>query len=170
MGLRRKQGRRKKWPLFYLIGFHFLCLVFLLAAQKSNRLDIDKENYLAATIREIYQELRPVASVSPEGLREWQSFLGQDPDDTYKDDHLFIIIQEKEKEVRVWIQITFLERDPNNPRKQTALGSKGIEATVDRQTETVSVGRNDFSADEVESIFPEILRSVREKKKLMGIK
>lgn len=161
----------RKRLLFFILGFQFLEIFaasVLFSAQERHRLD--KENYLAARIREIYEELRPAASVSPEGLREWQSFLGKDEDDTYKDDHLFIIMQEKEKEVRLWIQITFLERDKINPRKQTALGSKGIEATIDGKTEKVSIRRNEFSSEEVEKIFATILRSIREKKKLLGIK
>lgn len=171
MLIRAKWNQEREWLLFFILGFLFLEIFaasVLFSAQERHRLD--KENYLAARIREIYEELRPAASVSPEGLREWQSFLGKDEDDTYKDDHLFIIMQEKEKEVRLWVQITFLERDKINPRKQTALGSKGIEATIDGKTEKVSIRRNEFSSEEVEKIFAAILHSIREKKKLLGIK
>lgn len=171
MKLRAKWCRRRGWLIFFILEFQFLEIFgssFPFVDQGSHRLD--KENYLAARIREIYEELRPAASVSPEGLREWQSFLGEDEDDTYKDDHLFIIIQEKEREVRLWVQITFLERDKINRRKQKAVGSKGINATIDGKTEKVSIHRNEFSSEEVEKIFTAILCSIRNKKKLLGIK
>lgn len=163
----RHRQHKTIWP-FLLFIFPLLFPPFLTVMQRDRRLV--EADYLAERIKEVYEEVRPAASVSAEGLKEWQSFLGKDEDDTYKDDHLFIIIQEKENEVRLWIQITFLERDINNPRKQTAVGAKQIEASVDPKTKAVLISHNEFSPTEIETIFPQILRSIRDKKKLLGIK
>ncbi len=127
-----------------------------------------EERFISEKIREIFMEVRRAALVSPEGWREWQSFLGQDEDDTYKDEHLFILIQEGEGESRVFLQVTKMERDARNPVVQRARGTKLIEATV--KEEKVLIARNDFAPKEARKILPEILRSIKEKKRLLGIK
>jgi len=137
---------------------------------KSNQKVTTQDNaaILSQKIREIYKEVRPVALVSPEGLREWQSFLGQDEDDSYKDDHLFILILEKGEETLLWIQVTKFETQADRSRIKKAKGSKLIKAVL-RKKEII-IEKNDFGAEETGLILSEILRSIENKKKLLGIK
>jgi hypothetical protein len=128
----------------------------------------DNAAILSQKLREIYKEVRPASLVSPEGLREWQSFLGQDEDDSYKDDHLFILILEKEEETILWIQVTKFETQADRSRIKKAKGSKLIKAVL-RKNETI-IEKNDFGAEETGLILSEILRSIENKKKLLGIK
>jgi len=128
----------------------------------------DDSAVLSQKIREIYKEVRPAALVSPEGLREWQSFLGQDEDDSYKDDHLFILILEKAEESILWIQVTKFEAQTDRSTVKKAKGSKLIKAVL-RKEETI-IEKNDFDPEETGLILGEILKSIENKKKLLGIK
>ena len=128
----------------------------------------DNASVLSQKIREIYQKVRPAALVSPEGLREWQSFLGKDEDDSYKDDHLFILILEKAEETILWIQITKFEAQADQAIVKKAKGSKLIKAVLKKE-ETI-IEKNDFGPEEIGLILSEILRSIENKKKLLGIK
>jgi len=128
----------------------------------------DNAAVLSQKIREIYKEVRPAALVSPEGLREWQSFLGQDEDDSYKDDHLFILILEKAEETVLWIQVTKFEAQADQSIIKKAKGSKLIKAVLKKE-ETI-IEKNDFGPEEAGQILSEILRSIENKKKLLGIR
>jgi len=128
----------------------------------------DNMAVLSQKIREIYKEVRPAALVSPEGLREWQSFLGQDEDDSYKDDHLFILILEKAEETVLWIQVTKFEAQADQAIIKKAKGSKLIKAVLKKE-ETI-IEKNDFGPEEIGLILSEILRSIENKKKLLGIR
>lgn len=127
-----------------------------------------EEDSLISLIKEIYLEVKPVALVSPDGLREWQSFLGRDDDDTYKDDHLFILIQEKNGKIVMWLQITTFQAEIGQPRVKKATESKLIKAVLDNRQ--VVIEQNDYGPQEREKILWEILASIKRKKKLLSLR
>jgi len=126
------------------------------------------EEFLTHGLRQIFLELQPVALVTPEGLRVWQSFLGQDPDDTYKEDMLFIIIRDAAEESLLLIQVQKMRRHPDNPRWQSGLEARSVAAVI--KGEKVVIENCDFSPEELGRLIPDMLQSIREKKKMLGIK
>jgi len=151
------------------------CLVLLVLSwvlvssgeQTSKAFNVEDE-FLTQGLRQIFLELQPVALVTPEGLRVWQSFLGQDPDDTYKEDMLFIIIRDAAEESLLLIQVQKMRRHPDNPRLQSGLEARSVSAIIKR--EKVVIENCDFSSEELGRLIPEMLQSIREKKKMLGIK
>ncbi len=167
------------WLIFYLLYILFSDLNRIYAEQReietySEIKNSQKEAFqvkpdpIASRIREIYHEVKPAALVSPEGLREWQSFLGKDDDDSYKDDHLFILIRERGDEVTLWIQVTKFKALDDKPIIKKAQSSKLIKAIIKKE-ETI-IEKNDFEPEERELVLEQILSSIKRKKILLGIK
>lgn len=158
------------WLFFFFLSglFWFFNWVYPESKIGQKEASANKHDFIASQIKKIYLEVRPAALVSPEGLREWQSFLGQDDDDSYKDDHLFILILEKNDEVIMWIQVTKFKAQDDRPIIKKAQGSKQIKAVI--KAGTTVIEKNDFEPKETELIFQEILKSIEKKKKLLGIK
>lgn len=136
--------------------------------------DFQEENHLvvhdslASLIQEIYLEVKSAALISPEGFREWQSFLGQDDDDTYKDEHLFILIYERNEKIFMWLQITTFKAEKEQPRVKRAITSKMIKAVLENRQ--VLIEQNDYEPKEREKILHEILLSIKRKKRLLNLK
>lgn len=128
----------------------------------------NKHDLIAFQIKKIYLEVRPAALVSPEGLREWQSFLGPYDDDSYQNDHVFILIRERSDEITLWIQVTKFKAQDDHPLIKKAQGSKQIKAVM--KEEAMLIEKNDFEPKETELILQEILKSIKRKKQLLGIK
>lgn len=155
---------------FFFLNSFFLFFKPIYPGSKIRQKEVfkNKHDFIASQIKKIYLEVKPAALVSPEGLREWQSFLGQDEDDSYKDDHLFILILEKNDEVIMWIQVTKFKAQDDRPIIKIAQDSKQIKAVI--KEEATLIEKNDFEPKETELILQEILKSIEKKKKLLGIK
>lgn len=158
------------WLVFFFLKAHLLSFNWAYAQLKGDQKEVfkDKPDLLATRIKEIYLEVKPAALVSSEGLREWQSFLGPDDDDSYQNDHLFIIIREKSDEITLWIQVTKFKTLDDQPRIKKAEGSKLIKAVL--KNGGTLIEKNDFEPEESELILGEILKSIKKKKRLLGIK
>ncbi|MCX7974683.1 MAG: hypothetical protein N3B16_09325 [Candidatus Aminicenantes bacterium] len=151
----------KIWLFFFLrlVLSYFLCF--------SSDLQADQKEIISL-IREIHSEIKPAALVTADGLRLWQSFLGQDDDDTYKDDHLVILVQEKDESVTLWIQVTKFKSESAQLTAKRAISSRMIKAVI--QGQNWFIEKSDYNLSETEKILREILVSIQKKKKLLGVK
>jgi len=146
----------------------FLSWSFVSSGEQKSKALRENDEFLTQGLRQIFLETRPAALVTPEGLRIWQSFLGQDPDDTYKEDMLFIVIRDAADGSFLLIQVQGMRRHPDNPHVQSGLEARSVAAII--KGEKVVIENCDFSPEELDRLIPEMLQSIREKKKLLGIR
>lgn len=92
-------------------------------------------------------------------------FVGEDDDDTNKDIHVVILVQEVDEKEKVTIQVTYMERRRGKPVIGIAKYIKLFSYFVSRgQTEII---RSDFEEKEKEYALSGVLQAIKDKKKLL---
>jgi hypothetical protein len=120
----------------------------------------------ASLLCKILVETRELGARPGEDYIKQEFFIGgPDDDDTNKDTSVVVLIQTIDGRERMTIQVTSMERDRNDRRIKTA-----------RETQSIVGGpigpgfrivRSDFSGDALETVCAQILRAVRDKKRLI---
>jgi hypothetical protein len=127
---------------------------------------IEREKpYPADGLRQIYNEVKEIGPRPGESFINHEFFLGPADDDTYKKEHIVVTIHAVDVGERMSIQITEMKTRTDNPRIQLAGRVRSIVCLV--ANDELTVVRADYTAHEVEGLAPDILRAVREKKKLL---
>lgn len=145
----------------------FSILLILISCLKPNvplALSPGKE-YLEA-LKKIHLEVKGFDRYPGEDFVRRDFFVGPDDDDTNKDIHVSILIQETDGHEKMTIQVTFLERSPGDPRVRFAKLSRLLACLVNRNE--IEIQKSDFEPKEIQKLAPEILRAIRDKKKLLG--
>jgi hypothetical protein len=128
------------------------------------RVDSQK-GYPADGLRQIYDEVREIGRRPGESFVNQEFFLGPADDDTYKNEHIVVMIHAAEVGERMRIQVTEMKTRTDNPRIQLAGRVRSIVCLI--ANGGLTVVRADYTPREVEGLAPDILRAVREKKKLL---
>jgi hypothetical protein len=134
--------------------------VFLAAAAGK-----DKAAKYQETVRQIYLEVRELGSYASEEFIRRDFFVGEDEDDTNKDTHVAILIQNWEGRERMTIRVTEMERSPSNPRVALAKRTRSVRYLVEKGR--AEEDRSEFSQDELQELAPNILRAILNKKRLL---
>jgi hypothetical protein len=117
-------------------------------------------------LTQILAETRELGGRPGEDFIKHEFFIGgADDDDTNKDTSVAILIQTLDGRERMTIQVTRMERDRRDPRIKTARDTKTISGALEGTVFRIT--RSDYSQDELESLCSQILRAVRDKKRLM---
>ncbi|MGD9345785.1 MAG: hypothetical protein PVH84_07970 [Candidatus Aminicenantes bacterium] len=93
-------------------------------------------------------------------------FVGEDDDDTNKDIHVVILVQDVDAKDKVTIQVTYMERSKGRPVVGIAKYVKVLSFYV--QEDRVEIIQSDFDREEKQIVFLGILRAIRDKKKLLN--
>lgn len=116
-------------------------------------------------VKRIYEEVKDMEKYPGEDFVRGEFFVGPDDDDTNKDIHVSIVIQRMQAAEKMKIQVTFMERSPGHPQVSYAKSTRLVVCLV--VGKTIAIDRSDFSDQEMKRLAPEILRAVRDKKKLL---
>jgi len=116
-------------------------------------------------LRIIGDEVREMGPCPGDRFIKREFFVGEDDDDTYKDIHVAIVIQPDETGERVAMLVTYLKRDPRIRTVSYSTHSKNL--TYLLREDRAEIETSDYSSEEREDLLPEILRAVRDKKKLL---
>lgn len=119
----------------------------------------------ADSLRQIYAEVKELGPYPGESFIKHEFFLGPADDDTYKKEHIVVLIQADDGAEKMKIQVTEMETRPDNPRIQLAGRVRSIVCAI--AGDDLTIVRSDYVAKEVDRLAPDILRAVREKKKLL---
>jgi hypothetical protein len=119
----------------------------------------------ADSLRQIYAEVKELGPYPGESFIKHEFFLGPADDDTYKKEHIVVLIQADDGVEKMKIQVTEMETRPDNPRIQLAGRVRSIVCAI--AGDDLTIVRSDYVAKEVDRLAPDILRAVREKKKLL---
>jgi hypothetical protein len=122
--------------------------------------------YLEA-LKNIYREVKDLGAYPGQDFISREFFLGPADDDTYKDEHIAVLIQKLEGREKMRIQVTEMEIVNDKPRIQAAKATKSVVCWVGRDFLTIE--RSEFSEDKLSRLAPEILRAIQAKKKLLKL-
>ena len=120
----------------------------------------------ADVLKQIYAEVKELGPYPGEDFIKREFFLGPADDDSYKDEHICILIQTVDGVERMRIQVTEMKTRPDNPRVQLAGKARTISCSISADGRLALI-RSDYSGEEIARLTPDILRAVREKKKLL---
>ncbi len=116
-------------------------------------------------LKDIYEEIKEFDKYPGCDFIKREFFVGEDDDDTNKDTHVVIIVQDIEEKAKVTIQVTYMERSKGRPVVGIAKCVKTLFYFVrDNHSEII---KSDFDEKEKEHILPGILRAIKNKKKLL---
>jgi len=136
-----------------------------IAARDSRSLSSEAK-YLEV-LRKIYREVKEIGPKPGENFISQEFFLGPDEDDSYKNDHIVVLIHQIEGREKMKIQVTKMRTVNLMPHVQAAGETKLLTCSISGQILTVE--RSDFSPDILDQLAPEILRAVLDKKKLLKL-
>ena len=120
----------------------------------------------ADVLKQIYVEVKDLGPYPGENFIKHEFFLGPADDDSYKNEHICILIQVVDGAERMRIQVTEMKNRPDNPRIQVAGKTRTITCSMAADS-VLAILRSDYSDKEIARLAPDILRAVREKKKLL---
>ncbi len=120
----------------------------------------------ADVLKQIYVEVKELGPYPGETFIKHDFFLGPADDDSYKREHVVVLIQDVDGVERMRIQVTEMKNRPDDPRIQLAGKTRTITCSVSGG-EALTLLRSDYSDTETVRLAPDILRAVREKKKLL---
>jgi len=127
----------------------------------------DPDRSLSA-FKRIYSEVKEMGARPGSDFIQWEFFIGApDDDDTNKTISVIIFIQTVGGIETMKVQVTYMERMPENPKVKLAKQTKSIQMTV--VPEGIRADSSDFDEDELPRLAEDILKSVRDKKRLLGI-
>jgi len=118
--------------------------------------------------KRIYDEVKEMGARPGADFIQWEFFIGApDDDDTNKTISVIVFIQSAGGIETMKVQVTYMEKTPENPKVKLAKQTKSIQMTVG--PEGIRAGRSDFDERELPRLAEDILKSVRDKKRLLGI-
>lgn len=113
----------------------------------------------------IYDEVKELGPYPGEDFIRREFFIGRDDDDTNKNQHVVVLIQNVAGKEKMKVQVTYLEPTKENPQVKYAKGVKNLACLV--AGNNVSIQGSDYNERELEKLAPEILRAIQDKKKLL---
>jgi hypothetical protein len=116
-------------------------------------------------LNEIYQEMKEFEKYPGCDFVKREFFVGEDDDDTNKDIHVVILVQNVDKKEKVTIQVTYMERSKGRPVVGIAKYVKVLSFFIqDNQAEIIKC---DFDTEGKELVLPGVLQAIKNKKKLL---
>ena len=147
-----------------IVFFAFLFCPSALDSVTFEEMPSSKEKALKI-IKEIYREVKQLGRYAGEEFIKREFFVGEDDDDTNKDIHVIILIQEISAKERMVIEVTYMERTRTNPIIRIAKSSRIIICVI--EGEKIEFIKNDYDIIEMNSFLPEILRAIQNKKRIL---
>lgn len=116
-------------------------------------------------LRKIYEEVSELGKFPGDDFIKREFFVGPGNDDTYKDIHILILIQNVDDMERMTIQVTYFQRSENNPTVKYAKSMKNISCLF--EGDKIDITKSDYDEKELKKFLLEVLRAIRGKKKLL---
>ena len=94
-------------------------------------------------------------------------FVGEDDDDTNKDIQVVVLIQSFEAKDKMTIRVTEMAREPADSRTSVAKETRDLVCLVTGNR--VEIQSSAYEKDALDSLVPEILTAIRNKKRLLKV-
>ena len=162
MSLSQRKSFERAAGFFLLALFIFSLYPLAFSAAHTKKRDIP------AFLKDIYTEVVQLGKYPGYDFFERQFFVGEEEDDTNKDIHCVIMIQDISGSERMTIQLTYMERVQKNPVIGIAREVKNIKCSLSEGNPDLLF--SDFSEPEMKDLLPGILQAIRNKKRLLQLK
>jgi hypothetical protein len=120
---------------------------------------------VSTLLKEIFKEVMEIGPYPGEEVVRREFFVGEGDDDTYKDYHLVVLIQDVPGGRKMILQVTRLVPEPDNPRIKKGRDSKMI--VCGTSGGRLDLVKSDYTEKELSSFLPDLLRAIRDRKKLV---
>jgi len=121
------------------------------------------------TLKSIYTEVKEMGARPGENFIQREFFIGApDDDDTNKNISVNIFIQTVEDREDMRIEVTYMERTPENEKVKLAKNTKFLNVLI--QGGALRIARSDYGDRELGRLTKDILESVKNKKRLLRLK
>ena len=121
------------------------------------------------TLKSIYAEVKDMGARPGENFIQREFFIGgPDDDDTNKNISVNIFIQTVENREDMRIEVTYMERTPENVKVKLAKNTKFLNVLIERGA--LRITRSDYGDRELGRLTKDILESVKNKKRLLRLK
>jgi hypothetical protein len=124
-----------------------------------------KKKDTSKILQEIYKEMKEFEKYPGCDFVKREFFVGEDDDDTNKDIHVVILVQDVDEKEKVTIQVTYMERSKGKPVVGIAKYVKVLSFFVRKNH--AKIVQSDFDAKGKEIILPGVLKAIKNKKKLL---
>jgi len=148
------------WIVFYM----FLSGSELTDSRSYTGITGEKKDF-SKILRKIYEEVSELGKFPGDDFIKREFFVGPGNDDTYKDIHILILIQNVDDMERMTIQVTYFQRSENNPTVKYAKSMKNISCLF--EGDKIDITKSDYDEKELKKFLLEVLRAIRGKKKLL---
>ncbi|MBM3296293.1 MAG: hypothetical protein FJY83_01705 [Candidatus Aminicenantes bacterium] len=132
--------------------------------------DASPSSALLKMLESIHLEVKELGPRPGQDFISWNFFIGakdeEDDDDTHKDRHVAIVIQNVGGTEKMTILVTRLEAASGNPGVRKAGKSQSLSFGISGGVPAVL--SSDFGDEESQAVAGDILKAVRNKKKLLG--
>jgi len=116
-------------------------------------------------LKEIYQEMKEFKKYPGYDFIKREFFVGEDDDDTNKDIHVVILLQDVDEKKKVTIQVTYMERSKGKPVIGIAKYARVFSFFV--LEDQIEIIKSDFDAKGKAIVLPGVLQAIKNKKKLL---
>jgi hypothetical protein len=124
------------------------------------------ESTCPAVLKRVHDEVAELGCYPGQNFVRWDFFIGgPDDDDTNKDQHVVLLIENERGPGRMTLQVTQLERSRGDPNVKYARGTRRVLCFLENGK--LEVLRSDYGAAELEELAGGILRAVLDKKRLL---
>jgi len=153
-----------------LVASCLLCMIST-ASAPSDKLPMSgrtqsPESACPAVLKRVHDEVAELGRYPGQDYIRWDFFIGgPDDDDTNKDQHVVVLIENERAPQRMTLQVTQLERSRGDRNVKYARGTRRVLCFLENGK--LEVSRSDFDDRELEELAGGILRAVLDKKKLL---
>ena len=148
------------------LAFAILIVSPVLAAFHRSDLRLRGPDDRRDSLKKIYDEVKEVGVRPSEDFIKAEVFIGkEDDDDTNKDIHVLVLIQNTEGIERMKVQVTYMERTKEDPRIKNAKETRSFVCRVDGNV--LRIESSAYKDKEIGPLADEILKAVKNKKRLM---
>jgi hypothetical protein len=117
-------------------------------------------------LKRVHDEVAELGRYPGQDFVRWDFFIGgPDDDDTNKDQHVVVLIENGRGPRRMILQVTQLERSRGDPKVKYARGTRRVLCFLENGK--LEVRRSDYGDTELEELADDILRAVLDKKRLL---
>jgi len=118
-------------------------------------------------LKEIYNEVLELGSYNEENFVKREFFIDIDRNDQNKEEHVVVLNSREGDKEKMIVQVTYFEPKRKNIIVRYAKNTRKILCFI--KEEKIEIEGCDYDETEIKSLLPEILKGIRNKKKLLKL-
>ncbi|MBM3285476.1 MAG: hypothetical protein FJY81_06345 [Candidatus Aminicenantes bacterium] len=131
-------------------------------------IEVERTKKYLETLKIIHDEVRELGAYPGENFIRGEFFIGsEDDDDTYKDIHVSILIQQQDIGEKMKVQVTSMEPGQGDRRVKYARSSKNLVCLI--RGKNIELESSDFKEKDLAGLAEKVVRAVKAKKKLLSL-